>query len=281
MQAPQDGSVVHGRLRHSAVHPLHCRSLLAGFLQTDDMLESLREPRTAFAAHRRGAFELPVPALGASSGLDFTRLEPSSVRVDHRPTGHVIQRAASFLFLNDSSSDTRYPEDYVHFRSQMLRNRHDIHKQLLSLHSLQHAGIQYSSFNLGDEEKEAAKNAIKEVAAKAKHAQEKAAPKSTINEDAAQHAQEKAAPKSTIKEDAAQHAQVKAAPKSAIKEVALHPERLTDVHEVIKVGTEVATVCNYGALLLTLVAALYHAYGYIQYRNAKAQEQDGAQHQTH
>lgn len=57
-----------------------------------------------------------------------------------------------------------------------------------------------------------------------------------------------------------------------VGQMVTHPDKLADPHAWGRIMTELATTCNFGALVLTFVAAAYHAYGYVQYKNAAEQE---------
>ncbi|CAE7360751.1 unnamed protein product [Symbiodinium sp. CCMP2592] len=49
------------------------------------------------------------------------------------------------------------------------------------------------------------------------------------------------------------------------------PSKIADASAWAKLMTDVAVVANFGALILTFLGAAYHAYGYVQLRNAQKQ----------
>lgn len=49
------------------------------------------------------------------------------------------------------------------------------------------------------------------------------------------------------------------------------PGKITEASVWAKLMTDVAVAANFGALILTFLGAAYHAYGYVQLRNAQKQ----------
>ncbi|CAJ1447734.1 unnamed protein product [Effrenium voratum] len=52
-----------------------------------------------------------------------------------------------------------------------------------------------------------------------------------------------------------------------------NPTKIADTAAWAKLMSDVAVLANFGALILTFLGAAYHAYGYVQFRNAEAQKQ--------
>mmetsp|Transcript_40516 Transcript_40516/g.75935 ORF Transcript_40516/g.75935 Transcript_40516/m.75935 type:complete len:207 (-) Transcript_40516:76-696(-) len=66
------------------------------------------------------------------------------------------------------------------------------------------------------------------------------------------------------------------------EQLAHNPAALIDPFEWVKIASELATVGNFLALVLTFVAAAYHAYGYVQYKRALEQQKNaGGGHGGH
>mmetsp|Transcript_101552 Transcript_101552/g.302977 ORF Transcript_101552/g.302977 Transcript_101552/m.302977 type:complete len:200 (-) Transcript_101552:133-732(-) len=60
----------------------------------------------------------------------------------------------------------------------------------------------------------------------------------------------------------------------------LHPDKWANGHLWTRIMTQLATSANFLALVLTFVAAIYHLYGYQEYKSAREQERHwrGASH---
>lgn len=60
------------------------------------------------------------------------------------------------------------------------------------------------------------------------------------------------------------------------------PYKITEASVWAKLMTDIAVTANFGALILTFLGAAYHAYGYVQLRNAQkqARSQQGHGHQS-
>eukprot|EP00933_Yihiella_yeosuensis_P013618 TRINITY_DN12529_c0_g1_i1.p1 TRINITY_DN12529_c0_g1~~TRINITY_DN12529_c0_g1_i1.p1 ORF type:complete len:204 (+),score=28.03 TRINITY_DN12529_c0_g1_i1:70-681(+) len=57
-----------------------------------------------------------------------------------------------------------------------------------------------------------------------------------------------------------------------LEHIATDPTKLLDFEVWSKLMTDVAVICNYGALTLTFLGAAYHAWGYVQFQNAQKQD---------